>query len=86
MTAQNMGMRKLSGSNMDIDLVTDAGKIAWKQEPCPWNEEEHTQEHQCAVKNISICPYFCGIEYLDSVLCCYPNPNPHTSSSLDMEA
>ena len=37
---------------------------------------EVTTQHRCAVKNISICPYFCGIEYLDTVLCCYPNENP----------
>ena len=31
--------------------------------------------HKCAVKNTSICKYFCGIQYLDSVLCSYPNIN-----------
>ena len=28
-----------------------------------------------AVKNISICKYFCGVKYLDSVLCSYPHGN-----------
>jgi len=69
-------IRKLSGANMDIDLATPAGKISWKQEKCPWNEAEQTDTHQCAVKNISICRYFCGIEYLDTLLCCYPHSNP----------
>ena len=70
------GIRKLNGANMDIDLATPAGQIQWRQDTCPWNEAEKTGEHRCRVKNISICPYFCGIEYLDTVLCCYPNPNP----------
>ncbi len=69
-------MKKLGGANMDIDLATPAGDIAWAQEQCPWNKAEQNNEHRCAVKNISICPYFCGIEYLDKVLCCYPQPNP----------
>ena len=68
-------IKKYSGANMDIDLVC-SDKISWKQDKCPWNEKEHTDIHKCAVKNISICPYFCGIEYLDILLCCYPNENP----------
>ena len=68
--------RKLEGANMDIDLATPADRIQWQQDSCPWNEAEETDEHRCAVKNVSICPYFCGIEYLDNVLCCYPNENP----------
>ena len=39
---------------------------------CPWNEAENTKEHKCAIKNTSICKFFCGIKYLDSVLCSYP--------------
>jgi hypothetical protein len=66
----------LRGANMDIDLATPAGAISWQQDLCPWNEAEGTQDHRCAVKNVSICPYFCGIEYLDTLLCCYPHPNP----------
>ena len=67
---------KLDGANMDIDLVTPEDQIVWEQDPCPWNTAESTLGHKCAVKNISICPYFCGIEYQDHVLCCYPNENP----------
>ena len=69
-------IRKLRGANMDIDLTTASDAIPWDQAPCPWNEQAGTDEHRCAVKNVSICPYFCGIEYLDQVLCCYPQENP----------
>jgi len=62
---------------MDIDLVTAPEKIHWKQDKCPWNIAENTDKHKCTVKNVSICPYFCGIEYLDKVLCCYPYKNPY---------
>ena len=72
----NNPVRKLNGANMDIDLATPLGEIDWEQDQCPWNEAEHTDEHKCAVKNISICRYFCGVEYLDKLLCCYPQPNP----------
>lgn len=70
-------VRKLKGANMDIDLATPRGNIAWNQDNCPWNEAEGKGAHKCAVKNVSICPYFCGVEYLDTLLCCYPNENPH---------
>jgi len=33
------------------------------------------------MKNVSICPHFCGIEYIDKVLCCYPNENPNNKKS-----
>jgi hypothetical protein len=69
-------LRKLNGANMDIDLATPERMISWKQDKCPWNKAENTMEHKCAVKNVSICRYFCGIEYLDTLLCSYPNPNP----------
>jgi hypothetical protein len=69
-------IRKLRGANMDIDLATPRESISWEQDGCPWNEDEHTDEHKCAVKNVSICPYFCGVEYIDTLLCCYPNKNP----------
>ena len=69
-------IRKLDGANMDIDLTTPSEKIVWEQDVCPWNAAERTDEHRCAVKNISICPYFCGIEFMDFVLCCYPHKNP----------
>ena len=69
---------KLQGANMDIDLATPEGEISWKQAKCPWNVADRTNEHKCALKNVSICPYFRGVEYLDTLLCCYPhlNPNP----------
>jgi hypothetical protein len=70
----NKEIIKLDGANMDIDLVSQ-DKTSWKQMKCPWNEAEGTNKHKCAVKNVSICDYFCGIEYLDNVLCCYPNKN-----------
>jgi len=71
---ENIKIIKLDGANMDIDLIS-GNKTSWKQMKCPWNEKDKTNEHKCAVKNISICPYFCGIEYLDNLLCCYPNKN-----------
>ncbi len=69
-------IRKLDGANMDIDLTMPGEDIGWQQDACPWNEADRTAAHKCAVKNVSICPYFCGIEYLDKVLCCYPQENP----------
>jgi len=71
----NEQIKKLKGANMDIDLAS-AETITWQQDSCPWNAAEHTNAHKCAVKNISICPYFCCVEYLDTLLCCYPNENP----------
>lgn len=73
---QNNKIKKLDGANMDIDLTSSKDKIKWQQDQCPWNQMEKTLVHKCAVKNISICQYFCGIEYLDNVLCCYPHRNP----------
>ncbi len=67
---------RLPGANMDIDLATPAGEIAWAQVKCPWNEEEQTDAHRCAVKSTSICPYFCGVQPLDTLLCCYPHCAP----------
>jgi len=64
----NDKVNKLKGSNMDIDFSMPA----WGDSKCPWNVEENTNEHKCAVKNTSICKYFCGIQLLDSVLCSYP--------------
>jgi len=72
-------IRRLNGANMDIDLATPERIISWQQDQCPWNKDEKTDKHKCAVKNISICQYFCGIEYLDTLLCCYPHPNPFKS-------
>ena len=73
-------IQKLTGANMDIDLASPTGSIAWEQQKCPWNEAEKTDAHRCAVKNISLCPYFCGVEYLDTLLCSYPHPNPLASA------
>lgn len=64
----------MDGANMDIDL-TSQDKTSWKQSKCPRNEADGTNIHKCAVKNISICDYFCGIQYVDNVICCYPNKN-----------
>ncbi len=61
---------KLRGANMDIDLVSSE-TVGWKQEECPWNVKEKTKVHKCAVKNVSICRYFKGIEKLDTVICSY---------------
>lgn len=72
---------KLSGANMDIDLASPQGSIAWEQAACPWNTAEGTDWHRCAVKNVSLCPYFCGIEYPDTVVCCYPHKNPLRGAS-----
>ena len=68
-------IRRLAGANMDIDLVTPASAIEWTQEQCPWNRAGGTDTHRCATKNVSICPHFRGIEYLDTVLCSYPDEN-----------
>lgn len=70
-------MKKLTGANMDIDLFSPADQISWGQAQCPWNAAEGTDGHRCALKNVSICPYFCGVEYLDTLLCCYPDENPY---------
>ena len=74
-------MNKLSGANMDIDLATPAERISWSQDKCPWNVVEDSNLHRCAVKNVSICPYFCGVEYLDTLLCCYPDKNPFQAAT-----
>ena len=66
-------IKELTGANMDIDLVSE--NVDWYQSVCPWNKAENTKEHKCAVKDSSICKYFCGIKYLDSILCSYPHEN-----------
>lgn len=66
-------MQKLKGANMDIDLCSQSGSISWEQDMCPWNKNDGTTDHRCAVKNVSICPYFRGIEALDTVFCDYKN-------------
>jgi hypothetical protein len=74
-------MNKLAGANMDIDLATPANQISWTQAQCPWNAREGNNQHRCAVKNISICSYFCGVEYPDTLLCCFPDKNPYQPHS-----
>ena len=66
-----MKINELKGANMDIDLVSE--NLDWNQDQCPWNKKENTKEHKCAIKDTSICKYFLGIKYLDTVLCSYPN-------------
>ncbi len=61
---------KRIGANMDIDL-TSAADVPWMQQPCPWNEHDGGNAHKCAVKNVSLCRYFRGIEAPDTVLCGY---------------
>jgi len=68
----SINIHKLDGVNMDIDLVTPQADISWRQDTCPWNMTDGVRGHRCAVKNVSICPYFRGIEPLDTVLCSYP--------------
>lgn len=68
-------IQKLAGANMDIDL-TSKDQISWRQDQCPWNQSENTNIHKCAIKNVSICDYFCGIEPLDTVRCGYPHKLP----------
>jgi hypothetical protein len=79
-----MGMdasiRRLNDANTDIDLATPEGVISWKQDPCPWSVAEQTAAHRCAVKNTSTCPCFCGVEYADMLLRCYPGQNPYRAS------
>lgn len=65
------GIQKIIGSNMDIDF----SNAAFGNSQCPWNAAEGTNIHKCAVKNTSICKFFCGVQYLDSVLCSYPAEN-----------
>ena len=72
-------LRRLAGANMDIDLATPPGTIAWRQDPCPWNQAEGTVERRCAVKGVSICRYFRGVEPIDTLLCAYPLPQDPVS-------
>lgn len=66
-----MEIKKLKGANMDVSLILNK-KIKWKQGKCPWTEADN-KKHKCAVKNISLCKYFRGIEYPDKVMCVYKN-------------
>ena len=66
----NKVTKKLDGANMDIDLFTNEKNIHWKQDKCPWNGADG-QLHKCAVKNVSLCEYFWGIEKPDKIICLY---------------
>lgn len=69
------------GSNMDIDFSNpDYGDSR-----CPWDADEPLTDHKCAVKNTSICPFFCGIQYLDSVLCSHPYKNTDVLTPEEMD-
>jgi hypothetical protein len=65
-------IRELRGANMDIDVIPRPG-LKWEQEACPWNEAEGSSAHKCAVKDTSLCKYFRGIKFVDTVLCAYPS-------------
>ena len=73
---------KLMGSNMDIDFISD---VKFGDSQCPWNVAEGKSEHKCAVKNVSICRYFCGVQLLDSVLCSYPHKAKSVLAREDMD-
>jgi len=60
-------MIKLKGANMDIDLISSE-KVKWEQDKCPWSLEDG-KKHKCAVKDVSLCDYFGGIEEPDTVIC-----------------
>ena len=75
-------VKKLMGSNMDIDFISD---VKFGDSQCPWNVAEKTNEHKCAVKNTSICKYFCGVQLLDSVLCSYPHQNTFVLTGEEMD-
>ncbi|MFA5029595.1 MAG: hypothetical protein WC518_02465 [Patescibacteria group bacterium] len=77
-----MEIKILDGANLDIDLVSEK-ETSWKQMKCPWNEAEDTDIHKCAVKNVSICDYFCGLQYLDNVMCCYPDKNESVDNEIN---
>lgn len=77
----NSKIKKIIGSNMDIDFSNDD----FGNSQCPWNLAENSKEHKCAVKNTSICKYFCGVQYLDSVLCSYPYENISVLTKEEMD-
>ena len=80
---KNKKVKELKGANMDIDLTSES--VDWNKSSCPWNKEENSKEHKCAVKDTSICKCFCGIKYLDSVLCSYPYENVDVLSSDEID-
>ncbi len=76
-------VKGLRGGNLDIDLASDG--VDWKLTQCPWNVADNSNKHKCAVKGTSICKYFCGIKFLDSVLCSYPHENKEVLTRSDID-
>ena len=64
-------IKKLIGANMEIEISNSP----FGDSKCPWDNDDKSTEHKCAVKSVSICKYFCGVQYLDSILCSYPHEN-----------
>jgi len=75
-------VKKLMGSNMDIDFISD---VKFGDSQCPWNVAEGQNIHKCAVKHTSICKYFCGVQFIDSVLCSYPHEAKTVLTRADMD-
>ncbi len=75
-------VKGLRGGNLDIDLASEG--VDWKQTQCPWNVADNSNKHKCAVKGTSICKYFCGIKFLDSVLS-YPHENKEVLTRSDID-
>ena len=67
-------LKELKGANMDIDLIPNPD-VHWEQDKCPWNDFEGTNNHKCAIKNISLCEYFKGIKDPDKVICTFNKEN-----------
>ena len=81
----NEKIRQLRGGHLgDIDLISQ-DKVSWEQSKCPWNEAEGVNTHRCTVKYTSICKYFCGVKYLDTILCSYPYENIDVLSPDEMD-
>jgi len=55
---------------VDIDLLQSA-KVSWSRDKSPWNVAEGVLSHKCAVKDVSLCRYFCGVDYPDKKRCAY---------------
>lgn len=75
----NEELSRLRGGNMDIDLLPNA-EIDWEQDRCPWNVHDGSDKHKCAVKGVSICEFFRGVEYPDLILCAYSDHSGHNDS------
>jgi len=71
-------VQKLTGANMDIDW-RQPGSIAWQQD-CVLEQAEGSAAHHWRLKT-SPFAVFCGVEYIDTLLCCYPNPSNSSKSS-----